>query len=123
MPETTGYCHLSLTVIVDKSIAWWTKVPGFDIVRQFERDGITKVALRHPGNGTYFNLTGHGSKSSGSARSAPAWTNVAFAVAGDLISFRDPDYTAIEVYADTPLGREPYWRRSMGTAERGGHMR
>lgn len=130
MPEITGYHHLSLTVRdLQESTRWWTEVLGFEVFRQFERDGMTKVVLRHPGSGAYFSLTGHGPRSSGevfsefrtgmdhlafsvaSRAELQAWkerfeqlgvkhSEIKPSVVGDLIAFRDPDNIAFEVYAD-----------------------
>ena len=130
MPEITGYHHLSLTVTdLDKSTAWWTEVIGFSVTDRFERDGMTKVVLRHPASGTRFSLTGHGERAPAESFSEfrTGMDHLAFAVAGraalqawkvrfeklgvehseirtsprgELISFRDPDNIAFEVYAD-----------------------
>lgn len=135
MPEITGYHHLSLTVRdVARSTAWWKEVLGFEVFRQFERDGMTKVVMRHPASGAWFSLTGHGGRGSGDTFSEfrTGMDHVAFAVAdraelerwqerfeelgvehseikpsvvGDLIAFRDPDSIQFEVYVDTGSGR------------------
>ena len=131
MPEITGYHHLSLTVTdLDKSTAWWTEVIGFSIFTRFERDGMTKVVMRHPNCGAYFSLTGHGERmpSEQFSEYRTGMDHLAFSVAdrgeleqwkarfeqfgvehseiktsvvGDLIAFRDPDNIAFEVYSDT----------------------
>lgn len=130
MPEIAGYHHLSLTVTdVDTSTAWWTEVLGFEVFRRFERDGMTKVVMRHPASRIYFSLTGHGERAPSEAFSEfrTGMDHLAFSVAsraeletwkarfeelgvehseikgsvvGDLIAFRDPDNIAFEVYAD-----------------------
>lgn len=132
MPDISGYHHLSLTVTdLDKSTAWWTEVLGFEVFTRFERDGMTKVVMRHPACGTYFSLTGHGPRSPAEAFSEfrtgmdhlafsvadrtelTAWkarfekrgvehSEIKASVVGDLIAFRDPDNIAFEVYADNP---------------------
>lgn len=132
MPELTGYHHLSLTVTdLDKSTAWWTEVLGFEVFTRFERDGMTKVVMRHPACGAYFSLTGHGERTPSEAFSEfragmdhlafsvtdraelETWkarfeehgvehSEIKASVVGDLIAFRDPDNIAFEVYADNP---------------------
>lgn len=132
MPEISGYHHLSLTVRdLDRSTAWWTEVLGFEAFTRFERDGMTKVVMRHPSCGAYFSLTGHGERAPSETFSEfrTGMDELAFAVAdraeleawkvrfeehgvehseikasvvGDLIAFRDPDNIAFEVYADRP---------------------
>ena len=132
MAEISGYHHLSLTVTdLDRSTAWWTEVLGFTVLRRFERDGMTKVILRHPSCGALFSLTGHGDRAPDEPFSEfrTGMDHLAFAVtdraeldawkarfeelgvehsdiktspSGELIAFRDPDNIAIEVYRDTP---------------------
>ncbi|MGZ4620244.1 MAG: VOC family protein [Frankiaceae bacterium] len=132
MAEISGYHHLSLTVTdLDRSTAWWTEVLGFALLRRFERDGMTKVILRHPSGGILFSLTGHGERAPAEPFSEfrTGMDHLAFAVAdraeldawkarferlgvehsdikasssAELIAFRDPDNIAIEVYADVP---------------------
>jgi glyoxylase I family protein len=134
MPQISGYHHLSLTVTdLDKSTAWWTEVLGFEVFTRFERDGMTKVVMRHPGSGAYFSLTGHGQRAPTEAFSEfrtgmdhlafsvadpaelEAWkerfealgvehSEIKVSVVGDLIAFRDPDHIAFEVYADAGSG-------------------
>ncbi len=132
MPELSGYHHLSLTVTdLDKSTTWWTEVLGFEVFTRFERDGMTKVVMRHPSCGAYFSLTGHGERTPSERFSEfrtgmdhlafsvtdraelEAWkarfeehgvehSEIKASVVGDLIAFRDPDNIAFEVYADHP---------------------
>lgn len=132
MPEISGYHHLSLTVTdLDRSTTWWTKVLGFEVFSRFERDGMTKVVMRHPSCGAYFSLTGHGGRAPSERFSElrtgmdhlaftvadrtelEAWkarfeehgvehSEIKASVVGDLIAFRDPDNIAFEVYADRP---------------------
>src|SRR5579863_6257300 len=65
MPGITGYHHLGLSVTdLDRSTAWWTEVLGFEVFSRFERDGMSKVILRHAGCGAYLSLTGHGDRAS-----------------------------------------------------------
>lgn len=130
MPEIDGYHHLSLTVTdLERSTVWWTEVLGFSVFRRFERDGMTKVVMRHPGSGAYFSLTGHGTRTPAGPFSEfrtgmdhlafsvadraqlEAWkarfeelgvvhSEIKASVVGDLIAFRDPDNIAFEVYAE-----------------------
>lgn len=132
MPGISGYHHLSLTVTdLARSTTWWTEMLGFEVFTCFERDGMTKVVMRHPSCGAYFSLTGHGGRAPGDRFSEfrTGMDHVAFTVAdraeleawkahfeehgvehseikasvvGDLIAFRDPDNIAFEVYADNP---------------------
>ncbi len=132
MAEITGYHHLSLTVTdLDRSTTWWTQVLGFAELRRFERDGMTKVILRHPSAGILLSLTGHGERAPTEPFSEfrTGMDHLAFAVAdraeleawkarleelgvehsdiktssfGALIAFRDPDNIAVEVYMDLP---------------------
>ncbi|MHB8512292.1 MAG: VOC family protein [Actinomycetota bacterium] len=132
MPEIIGYHHLNLTVTdATKSAEWWTKVLGFTVLREFEREGMTKVILRHPISGTLFGFTTHGPRASNDSFSEfrtgmdhvafsvkdraelEAWkrqfeefgvdhSEIKASVTGDLIAFRDPDNIQCEVYADTP---------------------
>lgn len=129
-PQITGYHHLSVTVTdVARSTAWYMEVLGFTKVKEFERDGYTKVVMVHPGSGVSFGLTGHGARASGDAFSEfrTGMDHVAFAVknraeleawkehfarlgvthseitpsvTGNLIAFRDPDNIQHEVYAN-----------------------
>jgi glyoxylase I family protein len=132
MPEITGYHHLSLTVNdLDKSTSWWAEVLGFEVLTRFERDGMTKVVMRHPACGAYFSLTDHGERTPRESftefrtcmdhlafavadrAQLEAWkarlaelgvehSEIKVSVAGDLIAFRDLDNIAVEVYADNP---------------------
>jgi glyoxylase I family protein len=129
-PSISGYHHLSLTVTdLDKSSRWWVEVLGFEVFTRFERDGMTKVVMRHPSCGAYFSLTGHGERAPGEVFSEfrtgmdhlafsvgdrtelEAWkarferfgvehSEIKASVVGDLIAFRDPDNIAFETYAD-----------------------
>jgi len=129
-PEITGYHHLNVTVTdVARSTAWYTEVLGFTKLKEFERDGFTKVVMVHPGSRISFGLTGHGARASGDVFSEfrTGMDHVAFAVKdraeldawkvrfaslgvthseikpsvmGDLITFRDPDNIQYEVYAN-----------------------
>lgn len=131
MPELCGYHHLSLTVTdLARSTAWWTEVLDFEVFTRFERDGMTKVVMRHPACGAYLSLTGHGERapsevfsefrtgmdhlafSVSSPAELEAWkarfearhvehSEIKASVVGDLVAFRDPDNIAFEVYADS----------------------
>jgi glyoxylase I family protein len=133
LPQITGYHHLNVTVTdVTRSTEWYTEVLGFTKLKEFEKDGFTKVVLVHPGSRTVFGLTGHGAKASGDAFSEfrTGMDHVAFAVKdrtaletwkahferlgvthseikpsvmGDLIAFRDPDHIQYEVYANSEV--------------------
>ena len=132
MAEIAGYHHLSLTVTdLDRSTAWWTDVLGFTTLRRFDRDGMTKVILRHPSCGILLSFTGHGERALAGPFSEfrTGMDHLAFAVtdraaldawkarfeelgvehsdvktspSGELIAFRDPDNIALEVYTDAP---------------------
>jgi catechol 2,3-dioxygenase-like lactoylglutathione lyase family enzyme len=132
MPEITGYRHVNLTVTdITRSTEWHTRVLGFTMVKQVERDGMVKVLLRHPATGIMFGFTGHGPRASGDQFSEfrTGMDHVAFAVRdragleawkarfeefgvehsevkpslmGDMIAFRDPDNIQFEVYWERP---------------------
>lgn len=60
MSEISGYHYRSLRVTdLEKSSSWWTEVTGFGACTGFERDAMTKVAVRHPACGARFSLSGH----------------------------------------------------------------
>jgi catechol 2,3-dioxygenase-like lactoylglutathione lyase family enzyme len=123
MPQITGYHHVNLTVTdITRSTEWHTRVLGFTMVKQVERDGMVKVLLRHPATGIMFGFTGHGPRASGDQFSEfrtgmdhglEAWkarfeefgvehSEIKPSAMGDMIAFRDSDNIQFEVYWERP---------------------
>lgn len=84
MTPITGYHHLGLNVTdLQTSIKWYSKVLGFSLETEFEKDGFRRARLRHPRSGIALSLTRH-ERGSGEPFSElrTGMDHVAFAVPG-----------------------------------------
>ena len=130
MPDLAGVSHISLTVTdVDRSVAWYQQVLGFQLLMPTERPGIKGAILVHQGSGLLLSFAQHEAGAGGafdelrtgldhlSFRAADrdavlAWQEhlAALDVKADLndvpygavLVFRDPDDIQLEVFAAAP---------------------
>ena len=60
MPDFTGFSHVGLSVTdLDRSVAWYTDVLGFQLVMPTDEPGFRRALLAHPGTGMFLGLTQH----------------------------------------------------------------
>jgi catechol 2,3-dioxygenase-like lactoylglutathione lyase family enzyme len=90
-PPITGFGHVDFTVTdIDRSIEWWERVLGFQLVHRSERRGFTVANVFHP-SFLAIGFVGH---------DVPASVRFDERVVGlDHLALRVPDRPALEAWA------------------------
>ncbi|MBA4024888.1 MAG: glyoxalase [Gordonia sp.] len=126
-----GLHHLALTVgDIERSVDWYARVLGFDLLTQISDNGLTKAVMRRSDD-LVITLVAHGTSaiSGDFDERRSGLDHISFAVAhrdvvdnwvqvlhannvphsqpvdsraGYVVSFRDPDNIALEFYASPP---------------------
>src|SRR3954449_9174833 len=83
MPELTGFSHVGLSVTdVDRSVAWYVDVLGFQLLMPTDAPGFRRVLMAHPGSGMLLALSQHDASTGDAFReTATGLDHFAFAVA------------------------------------------